>query len=60
MFPANITPDKETDIGNWSDVELRSIKPVAHSVPDHVPPGSNTAEMYVYFGVYHKRAAEKN
>lgn len=34
---------------------LRSLPPVEHKVPDNVPPGSMTEELFVHFGVYRSR-----
>jgi len=34
---------------------LRSLPPIEHQVPDHVPPGSNTDELFVHFGIYRSR-----
>jgi mono/diheme cytochrome c family protein len=34
---------------------LRSLEPVSHRVPDAVPEGKATAELYVHFGVYRSR-----
>ena len=94
VFPPNITPDVETGIGAWSDMQiadairagagrhvdrrivmmpwagyarlseddvsavvlyLRSIESVKHRVPDAVVPGTETEELFVYFGVYRSR-----
>ncbi len=34
---------------------LRSLPPVEHKVPDDVPPGTKTKELFVHFGVYRSR-----
>jgi mono/diheme cytochrome c family protein len=34
---------------------LRSLPAVEHKVPDNVPPGSDTKELFVHFGVYRSR-----
>ena len=34
---------------------LRNLPPIEHKVPDNVPPGSNTKELFVHFGVYRSR-----
>lgn len=34
---------------------LRSVPPVRHEVPAHVPPGSAASRPFVYFGVYRSR-----
>ena len=36
-------------------VYLRSIEDVRHRVPDNVVPGTETDELFVYFGVYRNR-----
>jgi hypothetical protein len=36
-------------------VYLRSLPPIEHKVPDNVPPGSTTKELFVHFGVYRSR-----
>jgi len=34
---------------------LRNLKPVRHRLPDDVPAGKSTRELYVHFGVYRSR-----
>lgn len=34
---------------------LRSLPPVRHKVPAHVPPGEKATSLYVHFGVYRSR-----
>lgn len=34
---------------------LRSLPPTDHKVPDNVPPGSKTNELFVHFGIYRSR-----
>ena len=34
---------------------LRSLPAIEHKVPDNVPPGSDTNELFVHFGVYRSR-----
>ena len=93
-YSANLTSDKETGLGNWTDAQivlairegvrpdgsivgvpmptelyrhlsdrdvnaivayLRSLPPIEHKVPENVPPGAETDELFVHVGVYRSR-----